>query len=192
MTTPTPSDAQIDDILDEAHRKAVAAGITNGGMVGQLWNHIAARAIERALQPDSVHQGSDCVVGVEPLDARTAAYRDALVWALGAHETDGFRERCVNEDAYWWRTELRERAGLKWDGEKFVDRAPGSDTSGQPDGAKGESAAAERPHGVLGTLGQDEQTGCECANCANGYGRCQNANAIQPAAPIPPDGGTAP
>ncbi len=29
---------------------------------------------------------------------------------------------------------------------------------------------------VPGALGQDDETGCECVNCANGYGACQNAN----------------
>jgi hypothetical protein len=68
---------------------------------------------------------------------KTAQYRDALVWALGAHETDGFRERYAGDPAYWWRKELQERAGFEWDGEKFIDRAaPGAALSSpaeQPD-----------------------------------------------------------
>jgi hypothetical protein len=54
---------------------------------------------------------------------RAARWRDALVWALGAHETDGFRERYAGDPPYWWRSELRERAGLEWDGERFIDDA---------------------------------------------------------------------
>jgi hypothetical protein len=42
------TDEQIHEILDQAHREATAQGITNGGMVGETWNLIAARAIERA------------------------------------------------------------------------------------------------------------------------------------------------
>lgn len=42
------SDEQIDEVLDAAHREATARGEWNGGMVGQRWNHIAARAVEAA------------------------------------------------------------------------------------------------------------------------------------------------
>lgn len=45
---------------------------------------------------------------------------DAIVWALGAHETDGFRESYAGDGPYWWRAELAQRAGLVWDGEKYV------------------------------------------------------------------------
>jgi len=45
-------------------------------------------------------------------------YRDAFTWALGAG--DSFPERPEGKGAYWWRSELQKRAGLKWDGEKFI------------------------------------------------------------------------
>jgi hypothetical protein len=45
-------------------------------------------------------------------------YRDALTWALGAGGS--FPTRPVGKGAYWWRSELQKRAGLKWDGEKFI------------------------------------------------------------------------
>ena len=43
---------------------------------------------------------------------------DAIIWALGAGESFPLRED--EQDAYWWRSELQKRAGLKWDGEKFI------------------------------------------------------------------------
>ena len=54
------TDERIDFLLDEAYRMATTAGRTNGGMVGHLWNHIAARAIEaevRSLAARPVAQG---------------------------------------------------------------------------------------------------------------------------------------
>jgi hypothetical protein len=39
------TDDEIDSTLDNAYSAAVKSGKTNGGMVGHLWNHIAARAV---------------------------------------------------------------------------------------------------------------------------------------------------
>jgi hypothetical protein len=55
--------------------------------------------------------------------AADARYRQALVWALGAG--DDFRLRGDTDGPYWWRRELAQRAGLEWDGEKFIDAAAG-------------------------------------------------------------------
>lgn len=44
--------------------------------------------------------------------------QDAITWALGAG--DDFRPRRDGDGPYWWRKELAERAGAKWDGEKYV------------------------------------------------------------------------
>jgi hypothetical protein len=49
--------------------------------------------------------------GLEVEATRVAVLEDAIRWALGEHDHDGFRERCDNEGPYWWRKELRERAG---------------------------------------------------------------------------------
>ena len=53
--------------------------------------------------------------------------RLAIEWALGVGEE--FKPRKKGGGPYWWRDELEQRAGLKWDGEKFVDvysgRVPG-------------------------------------------------------------------
>lgn len=46
-------------------------------------------------------------------------YREALEWALGAR--GDFKERAELDAPCWWREELKERAGLKWDGEKYID-----------------------------------------------------------------------
>lgn len=57
----------------------------------------------------------------DALAARVEQMRAALAWALG---TNGdFREQRTTEGRYWWRGELAERAGLRWDGERWVDAA---------------------------------------------------------------------
>lgn len=45
--------------------------------------------------------------------------REALEWALGAR--GDFRTRGTMDGAYWWRGELAERAGLVWNGHRYVD-----------------------------------------------------------------------
>ena len=52
--------------------------------------------------------------------ARVETLLDALNWAMGANGTFPFREE--GQGAYWWRTELRERAGLVWvpEEEKYI------------------------------------------------------------------------
>ena len=49
----------------------------------------------------------------------TERLMDAITWALGAN--GDFAERGPNDAAFWWRSELRRRAGLDWDGEKYVE-----------------------------------------------------------------------
>lgn len=56
---------------------------------------------------------------VKRMQAEHEKYRQALEWALGANGK--FRQRPVGAGQYWWRKELKERAGLEWDGEKFID-----------------------------------------------------------------------
>lgn len=46
--------------------------------------------------------------------------RAAVEWALGARGDFRARNEKI-EGPYWWRKELLDRAGLKWDGEKFID-----------------------------------------------------------------------
>lgn len=55
---------------------------------------------------------------VKELKARVAGLEAAITWALGAGEPFPLRE--AGQGAYWWRSELQKRAGLKWDGEKFI------------------------------------------------------------------------
>ena len=47
--------------------------------------------------------------------------RSAIVWALGA--SGEFRPQGTMDGKYWWRGELAERAGLSWDGVKYIDAA---------------------------------------------------------------------
>jgi hypothetical protein len=42
---------------------------------------------------------------------RIEELEDAIRWALGEHG-DGFSERGPNDGKYWWRRELRQRAGV--------------------------------------------------------------------------------
>lgn len=44
--------------------------------------------------------------------------RSAIEWALGVNGHFGPKPK--GKGNYWWRTELRNRAGLQWDGEKYV------------------------------------------------------------------------
>lgn len=46
-------------------------------------------------------------------------FRHAIEWALGIR--GHFKQRGVGDGPLWWRKELQKRAGLKWDGKKFVD-----------------------------------------------------------------------
>jgi hypothetical protein len=54
------------------------------------------------------------------LQALLDEYMDAITWALGAN--GDFRSRNDGEGSYWWRKELQERAGLVWNGEKFIQK----------------------------------------------------------------------
>ena len=53
---------------------------------------------------------------------REERLRQALEWALGARGE--FRLRKKGEWQFWWRKELMKRAGLAWDGGKFIDVVP--------------------------------------------------------------------
>jgi hypothetical protein len=45
-------------------------------------------------------------------------FRHAIEWALGVR--GNFKQRKEGDGPFWWRSELQKRAGLKWDGEKFI------------------------------------------------------------------------
>lgn len=53
------------------------------------------------------------------LEAENLRLRRAIEWALGARED--FEPQGESKAKYWWRKELSERAGLVWDGERYVD-----------------------------------------------------------------------
>ena len=53
---------------------------------------------------------------VQPVVRR---FRCAIEWALGVR--GHFKQRKEGDGPFWWRNELQKRAGLKWDGEKFID-----------------------------------------------------------------------
>lgn len=51
--------------------------------------------------------------GREEVADKLEAYerlKEAVLWALGESETDGFRPQVAGDPPYWWRRELREKA----------------------------------------------------------------------------------
>lgn len=57
---------------------------------------------------------------VAALVAEHARMYEALTWALGAN--GDFRTQRTMEGPYYWRGELAERAGLFWNGERYLHR----------------------------------------------------------------------
>ena len=68
------------------------------------------------------YDGCNCTVEVlvhnieraQKAEARVAELEAAIRWACGESD-DGFQPREPGQGAYWWRTELRERAKLPFD-----------------------------------------------------------------------------
>lgn len=80
------------------------------------------------------HAGASYLYSQATLDAAVAAERarwmSAVSWALG---TNGdFREQGTMQGRYWWRGELAERAGLRWDGAQWVDAGPNANSTAHP------------------------------------------------------------
>lgn len=50
--------------------------------------------------------------------AELGRFYGALAWALGTNGT--FKPQGTMDGKYWWRSELAERAGLKWDGARYA------------------------------------------------------------------------
>jgi hypothetical protein len=67
----------------------------------------------------SVEWRTFALIVAESLDSQEARYFHALRWALGVNGE--FPTRKDGQGAYWWRTELQRRAGLYWDGKRFID-----------------------------------------------------------------------
>lgn len=76
---------------------------------------------EAAMGSDIIHKqrkidGLECriddlVLKLGTFTAERDALKAAILWALGG-EGSNFRTRAEGEGAYWWRTELRRRAGM--------------------------------------------------------------------------------
>lgn len=59
---------------------------------------------------------------------RNAELERAVVWALGAGKAhEPFPASREGQGAYWWRTTLAQKAGLRWDGERYVSALPGKE-----------------------------------------------------------------
>jgi hypothetical protein len=114
-----------DDIINLESRLVFrdVSKLTAGGMsTAAALAHAAHEAAERKAKMTTGFAQDDYIRSLEEqiatLQSELAAARAELArmessirWALG--ETK-FRQRCSGEGQFWWRTELRERSGIKY------------------------------------------------------------------------------
>lgn len=74
---------------------------------------------ERLLDVPTMGHDAGCVMEAAEEIKRLRA---AIVWALGAG--DEFKPQGTMDGKYWWRGELASRAGLQWNGDKYVTAPP--------------------------------------------------------------------
>lgn len=86
----------------------------SGRQIERVVTYIAGG--EPWLSPNYVCMG--LAASLPPAAVEPDRLMAAITWALGVG--DSFRERNYDEGAYWWRKELAERAGIKWDGTKYI------------------------------------------------------------------------
>ena len=89
--------------------------------------------------------------------------RRALKWALG--ESGDFAQRPIGAGAYWWRTELRRRAGMSPNTERTDRRGGGSGRPVEDCGSCDKCGADRVP--VWAALSDDGEWIGLCANCVN-------------------------
>jgi hypothetical protein len=105
------------DVAFGSSKKAQGFLVTNG-LIGHYWHDDKGHAHKIGdFVPDDYFFAAPKVVdskegqnGGPAWRNRSDRYEAAILWALG--EMDEFRERRKGEGAYWWRTELRNRAGI--------------------------------------------------------------------------------
>ncbi len=103
-TAPDEQDATLVKLIDLLTRTANAVK----GQPGEMKQHGWADLPELCTA---------LTARVAELEAELARYRDAITWALG---TNGEFEPNIIGRPFWWRTELHNRAGITWDGEKWI------------------------------------------------------------------------
>ena len=74
---------------------------------------------ERLLDVPTMGHDAGCVIEAAEEIKRLRA---AIVWALGAG--DEFKPQGTMDGKYWWRGELASRAGMQWNGDKYVTAPP--------------------------------------------------------------------
>ena len=74
---------------------------------------------ERLLEVPTMGHDAGCVMEAAEEIKRLRA---AIVWALGAG--DEFKPQGTMDGKYWWRGELASRAGMQWNGDKYVTAPP--------------------------------------------------------------------
>ena len=74
---------------------------------------------ERLLEVPTMGHDAGCVMEAAEEIRRLRA---AIVWALGAG--DEFKPQGTMDGKYWWRGELASRAGMQWNGDKYVTAPP--------------------------------------------------------------------
>lgn len=74
---------------------------------------------ERLLDVPTMGHDAGCVMEAAEEIKRLRA---AIVWALGAG--DEFKPQGTMDGKYWWRGELASRAGMQWNGDKYVTAPP--------------------------------------------------------------------
>lgn len=106
--------SELSDQLGQAPERAAFARWCRENGHGELDDMLTPldRSLRALMWP--VWQGA--------MAAERERWMAAVSWALG---TNGdFRAQGTMEGRYWWRGELAERAGLRWDGAQWVDAGP--------------------------------------------------------------------
>lgn len=118
----------IAELLDEAAAEVVALEQSSRTYFAE--RNSARDAVRRRQQQDAWTAAQMRAYAAEQVAAERERWMAAVSWALG---TNGdFRAQGTMEGRYWWRGELAERAGLRWDGAQWVDAGPNAEVTCPP------------------------------------------------------------
>jgi hypothetical protein len=127
---------------------------------------------ERLLEVPTMGHDAGCVMEAAEEIKRLRA---AIVWALGAG--DEFKPQGTMDGKYWWRGELASRAGLQWNGDKYVTAPP----------RNGPACNLLRPwEEVAGSENLPEVTTCTKSQTPIDWGRVEQAEALGVAVHLTP------
>lgn len=90
----------------------------NGNKITEIWIDDSPDRDFNSEQTAKAHLIVALHNAAPALIAEVERLRAALVWVMGGPGSD-FRTRRDGEGAYYWRKELAERAGMKWNQEKL-------------------------------------------------------------------------